>query len=110
MLPSARPRLIHEQIILKAVLLRRTKTTMIDGKPLIVLPAREVFVISVPFADAYASLPSEIALILRRDERAFYDAVDAKMQLTLNSFLKAGTMNSNYTNVLVCLPTARRWS
>lgn len=40
---------------------------------------------------------------LRRDERKFYDAVEQKMQLEMNSFLKAGTAMNNYTSVLILL-------
>jgi hypothetical protein len=41
------------QVILKAVLLRRTKMTLIDGKPLITLPKREIFMVTSVFLDAY---------------------------------------------------------
>lgn len=37
------------------------------------------------------------------EERAFYKAVEEKMTLTMNAFLKAGTAMSNYTSVLILL-------
>lgn len=43
--------MILPQVILKAVMLRRKKTTMIDGKAIINLPGREVILVSVPFKD-----------------------------------------------------------
>lgn len=38
-------------VVLKAVMLRRTKTMMIDGKPLLALPEREIIEIKGPFLD-----------------------------------------------------------
>ena len=56
-------------VILKAVLLRRTKTDMIDGKPLLSLPARNVHLVKIPFADS--------------DELAFYTALKEKAQMQI---------------------------
>ncbi|ORY65664.1 SNF2 family N-terminal domain-domain-containing protein [Leucosporidium creatinivorum] len=81
-------------VVLKAVMLRRTKTMMIDGKPLLALPGREIIEIKGPFLD--------------EDERAFYKAVEEKMTLTMNAFLKAGTAMSNYTSVLILLLRMRQ--
>lgn len=76
-------------VILKAVLLRRTKNTLVNGRPLITLPGREVIVVTVPFAD-----PAELE---------FYDAVRLRMESKMSALVKAGTVNSNYTNVLIFL-------
>lgn len=38
-------------VVLKAVMLRRTKTMMIDGKPLLQLPKREIIEVKGPFLD-----------------------------------------------------------
>ena len=56
-------------VILKAVLLRRTKTDTIDGKPLLSLPARNVHLVKIPFADS--------------DELAFYTALKEKAQMQI---------------------------
>jgi SNF2 family DNA or RNA helicase len=39
------------QIVLRAIMLRRTKTMTVDGKPLLTLPKREVIVVKGPFLD-----------------------------------------------------------
>lgn len=56
-------------VILKAVLLRRTKTDQIDGKPILSLPARNIHLVKIPFADA--------------DELAFYKALSEKAQMQI---------------------------
>ena len=76
-------------VILKAVLLRRTKNTMVNGKPLIALPGRKIIVVTVPFSD-----PAELE---------FYRAVESKINLMMNAFVKSGTVNNNYTNILIFL-------
>lgn len=76
-------------VILRGVLLRRTKNTMVNGKPLITLPGRDVRVITVPFSDP--------------KEREFYVAVESRMQSKMEALVKAGTVTSNYTNVLIAL-------
>ncbi len=38
-------------VVLNAVMLRRTKTTLVDGKPLLQLPVREIIEIKGPFLD-----------------------------------------------------------
>ncbi len=82
------------QTILGVVLLRRAKTDKIDGKPLIVLPEREVIVLEEQFED-----PEEIAL---------YKAVETKSVIQFNKFLMSGTVNQNYTSVLLLLLRLRQ--
>ncbi|GAA5967015.1 hypothetical protein JCM21900_002355 [Sporobolomyces salmonicolor] len=81
-------------VVLKAIMLRRTKTMVVDGKPLLVLPAREIIEVKGPFLDA--------------EEEAFYRAVEEKMTLSMNAFLKAGTAMQNYTQVLIKLLRMRQ--
>ncbi|GAA5878782.1 hypothetical protein JCM1840_007244 [Sporobolomyces johnsonii] len=81
-------------VVLKAIMLRRTKTMVVDGKPLLVLPAREIIEVKGPFLDA--------------EEEAFYKAVEEKMALSMNAFLKAGTAMQNYTQVLIKLLRMRQ--
>lgn len=49
------------------------------------------------------TLEAHLRLPTISDERHFYEAVEAKMLLKMNSFLKAGTAMSNYTSVLTLL-------
>nr|KIR45923.1 hypothetical protein I312_04893 [Cryptococcus bacillisporus CA1280] len=80
-------------VVLKAIMLRRTKDAEIDGKKILNLPGRTVQVLPCAF-DA--------------DERAFYDALEQKTTLTFNKFVKSGTANANYTSVLTLLLRLRQ--
>ncbi|GAA5933497.1 hypothetical protein JCM10213_001290 [Rhodosporidiobolus nylandii] len=81
-------------IVLKAVMLRRTKTMMVEGKPLLALPAREVIDIKSPFLD--------------HDEAEFYKAIQDAMQLEMNKFIKRGDVMANYIQVLTKLLRMRQ--
>ncbi|ELU39517.1 SNF2 family DNA-dependent ATPase [Rhizoctonia solani AG-1 IA] len=70
------------RIVLKAIMLRRTKDMTINGAPLLNLPGRKVETLMCDFDE---------------DERAFYEALEQKTELTLNKFIKAGTVMKNYT-------------
>ncbi|WWC58824.1 uncharacterized protein I303_101368 [Kwoniella dejecticola CBS 10117] len=80
-------------VILKAIMLRRTKDATIDGKKILNLPGRTVQVTPCEF-DA--------------DERAFYDALEKKTALTFSRFVKSGTATANYTSVLTMLLRLRQ--
>ena len=81
------------QALLKAILLRRNKTSLIDGKPIITLPPKNEEVQHVVFSD---------------DEQAFYKALETKTRLQFNKYMKAGTVGKNYSNVLVLLLRLRQ--
>ncbi|KAK0105181.1 hypothetical protein ONS95_004422 [Cadophora gregata] len=81
------------QVLLKAILLRRTKKSMIDGKPIITLPEKTEEIQHVVFDD---------------DEKAFYTALETKTVLQFNKYMKAGTVGKNYTSVLVLLLRLRQ--
>ena len=74
-------------------MLRRKKDSMVDGKVLIELPPRNLDLVECDFDE---------------DERAFYDALNAKIQLTLNKFINNGSVMSNYTSMLVLLLRLRQ--
>lgn len=74
-------------------MLRRTKDMTINGAPLINLPGRAIETVFCEFDD---------------DERAFYTALQEKTSLTLNKFIKAGTVMNNYTSVLLLLLRLRQ--
>jgi SNF2 family DNA or RNA helicase len=82
------------QIILKALLLRRTKEDQVDGKALIQLPKREVILIRTPFQD--------------EDEAAFYKAINEKIQLQFSKFLRSGDIMGQYMVVLTLLLRLRQ--
>ena len=81
------------QALLKSILLRRTKTSEIDGKPILNLPKRITEQQHAPFDE---------------DQAAFYRALETRTQLQFNRFLKAGTVGRNYSNILVLLLRLRQ--
>ena len=81
------------QALLKAILLRRTKKSLIDGKPIIELPERVTEVQHAIFSE---------------DEDAFYRSLESKTQLQFNKYLKAGTVGKHYSNMLVLLLRLRQ--
>ena len=81
------------QVVLKAIMLRRRKDTILNGKPLIKLPPRIVNINTCMFDS---------------DEREFSEAIQSKVELTLNKFMKNGDMMKNYTSMLVLLLRLRQ--
>ncbi|KAG9127974.1 hypothetical protein FRC07_006764, partial [Ceratobasidium sp. 392] len=81
------------QALLKLCLLRRTKTSRLDNKPLILLGSKAVELEWLTFS---------------ADEREIYDSVEARQQQQFNKFLKAGTVMKNYSAVLVMLLRLRQ--
>ena len=81
------------QALLKAILLRRTKKSTIDGKPILSLPERTTHAQHSEFSS---------------DERAVYTALETQTKVQFNKYLKAGTVNRNYSNVLVLLLRLRQ--
>ncbi|CAL1709072.1 unnamed protein product [Somion occarium] len=81
------------QSIFQMTLLRRKKDTMLDGKRLIELPARNVVLRKLQFS---------------QEERDIYAMVEAKSQAKFNRFLRAGTVLKNYHQVLVLLLRLRQ--
>jgi SNF2 family DNA or RNA helicase len=81
------------QALLKAILLRRTKKSQIDGKPILNLPERTTEPRHAVFSD---------------DEDAIYQSLQTRTQLQFNKFLKAGTVGKHYSNILVLLLRLRQ--
>ncbi|KAK2820037.1 hypothetical protein FQN49_007782 [Arthroderma sp. PD_2] len=81
------------QALLKAILLRRVKTSKIDGKPILQLPPR---------------VTEKIHTVFSPDEQSFYQALETRSQLQFNRYLRAGTVGRNYSNVLVLLLRLRQ--
>jgi SNF2 family DNA or RNA helicase len=66
------------QILLKAVMLRRQKTSVVDGKPILNLPPKHTVLDNVEFDD---------------DESSLYKALEAKSQIQFNKYLKQGSVS-----------------
>ena len=81
------------QVIFKSILLRRTKASTIDGKPILNLPERETKTLYATFEP---------------DQFEFYDAVEKKTQAKYNKYLKAGDVNNHISAVIVLLLRLRQ--
>lgn len=73
-------------------MLRRKKTDMVNGKPILVLPPRTVALVECEF---------------EQDERDFYKAMAERTEVTLSKFAKSGASNT-FTSVLVLLLRLRQ--
>ncbi|PWY88357.1 hypothetical protein BO70DRAFT_427146 [Aspergillus heteromorphus CBS 117.55] len=85
--------MLQLQVLLKAVLLRRTKTSKIDGKPILQLPPK---------------VSERVHAVFSEDEQEFYNALETQTQLEVNRYIEAGTMGRNYSNILVLLLRLRQ--
>jgi SNF2 family DNA or RNA helicase len=81
------------QAILKPIVLRRTKTCLIDGKPIVNLPPRIVKLQQAEFS---------------LDERTFYTNLEAESRAQFQEYAAAGTVQSNYVNILWMLLRLRQ--
>ncbi|OKL60854.1 hypothetical protein UA08_03301 [Talaromyces atroroseus] len=92
--PDAQKKALEQiQVLLKAVLLRRTKFSKLDGKPLIDLPPR---------------VTEKVHAIFSEDEQTLYSSLEGRTQIQFNKYLKAGTIGRNYSNILVLLLRLRQ--
>ncbi|CAN4116623.1 unnamed protein product [Withania somnifera] len=81
------------QAVLKTVMLRRTKGTCIDGKPIINLPEKHIVLRKVEFTDK---------------ERDFYCKLEAQSRAQFAEYAAAGTVKQNYVNILLMLLRLRQ--
>lgn len=81
------------QAVLKAILLRRNKQTKINGRPILHLPTRSLEVDNGEFS---------------KDEQEFYTSIETKSAITVNKYLKAGTVGRQYAQILVMLLRLRQ--
>ncbi|KAH9034929.1 SNF2 family N-terminal domain-containing protein [Lactarius hengduanensis] len=80
-------------VVLRAVMLRRHKTDVLNGKPLIELPERHLSIVPCEFDE---------------DEREFYFALENKIDEAMQKFVKNDEVMKNYTNVMVLLLRLRQ--
>ncbi|KAG9306570.1 hypothetical protein G9A89_004767 [Geosiphon pyriformis] len=81
------------RVVLKSILLRRTKTSMMDGKPIVNLPTREVNIANTEFSE---------------EEREFYTSLESRSRLQFNRYLSEGSVMKNYSNILLLLLRLRQ--
>ncbi|KAJ7946934.1 Helicase-like transcription factor CHR28 [Quillaja saponaria] len=81
------------QAVLKTIMLRRTKGTLLDGDPIITLPPKFVELKKVDFS---------------REEREFYSRLEADSRAQFQEYADAGTVKQNYVNILLMLLRLRQ--
>ncbi|KAI3778638.1 hypothetical protein L2E82_08019 [Cichorium intybus] len=81
------------QAVLKAIMLRRTKGTLIDGQPIINLPPKTIHLKAVDFST---------------EERAFYVKLETESRSRFKAYAAAGTVSQNYANILLMLLRLRQ--
>ncbi|PWA45229.1 hypothetical protein CTI12_AA519490 [Artemisia annua] len=81
------------QAVLQTIMLRRTKGTLIDGEPIIVLPPKTVTLKKVDFT---------------ADEREFYCRLEKESRAQFEEYAAAGTVQQNYVNILLMLLRLRQ--
>ncbi|CAM0911077.1 unnamed protein product [Alopecurus aequalis] len=81
------------QTVLRIILLRRTKETMINGEPIINLPPKTINLEKVDFT---------------MEERAFYMTLEERSRQQFKEYAAAGTLKQNYANILLLLLRLRQ--
>jgi SNF2 family DNA or RNA helicase len=84
---------ISQQNVLSRVMLRRTKTSKLGGKPILDLPER---------------VPKSIKLEFSAEEREFYDALEKKAAVIFNRYMRRNNVIKNYAHILSLLLSLRR--
>ena len=79
--------------LFRAILLRRTKKSMIDGKPILQLPEKTTVVDRAVFSE---------------DELNIYKGLETKAQIQFNKYVQDGTIGRNYSTALVLLLRLRQ--
>ncbi|KAK7962443.1 uncharacterized protein PG986_003268 [Apiospora aurea] len=81
------------QVLLRAIMLRRTKTSTIDGAPIITLPSKTEVTDYVVFTE---------------DEQQYYNDLYHQSRVEFSKFLRAGTVGKHYQLMLVKLLRLRQ--
>lgn len=81
------------QALFRSITLRRTKDSVLDGQPILNLPAKHIERVEAAFD---------------KEQMAFYVALEKQQQLKLNKYIRAGTVGKNYAYILVLLLRLRQ--
>ncbi|KAG6840498.1 hypothetical protein C0991_006328 [Blastosporella zonata] len=74
------------QAILQPILLRRTKHSTLEGKPILDLPPKDIEIVKLEFSE---------------EERDLYDSFEKRTKIRLNKFIRERTLVSNHAAVLI---------
>ncbi|XP_048323285.1 helicase-like transcription factor CHR28 isoform X2 [Ziziphus jujuba] len=81
------------QAVLKTIMLRRTKGTLLDGRPIVTLPPKYIELKKVDFS---------------QKERDFYSRLESDSRAQFEEYAAAGTVKQNYVNILLMLLRLRQ--
>ncbi|KAI8933570.1 hypothetical protein NX059_009303 [Plenodomus lindquistii] len=81
------------QVLLRSIMLRRQKSSKVDGQEVCTIPPKHTASATVEFSDA---------------EHELYKALETKSQLQMNKYLDRNSVAANYANVLVLLLRLRQ--
>ncbi|GAB4831268.1 hypothetical protein Ancab_005281 [Ancistrocladus abbreviatus] len=81
------------QAVLKTIMLRRTKGTLLDGEPIIILPPKSIKLMKVEFS---------------KEERDFYSQLEAESRAQFMVYQDSGTVQEHYVSILLMLLRLRQ--
>ncbi|KAI1800388.1 SNF2 family N-terminal domain-containing protein [Daldinia bambusicola] len=81
------------QALFRSITLRRTKTSILDGKPILQLPRL---------------VKEEASIKFNKDQQEYYGALEKNQRLKVNQYLRAGTTMNTYTYILLLLLRLRQ--
>ncbi|KAI0085988.1 SNF2 family N-terminal domain-containing protein [Irpex rosettiformis] len=81
------------QAVLQPIILRRTKNSTLEGKPILELPPKHVDLVRLEFS---------------ADERQLYEHMQRRAQLELNRYIKNGSVVKHHSQVLVLILRLRQ--
>ncbi|XP_006841730.2 helicase-like transcription factor CHR28 isoform X1 [Amborella trichopoda] len=81
------------QAVLKTIMLRRTKGTLLDGEPIVTLPPKSVLLKKIDFS---------------MEERDFYSKLEEESRAQFEVYAAEGTVKQNYVNILLMLLRLRQ--
>ncbi|KAK0210806.1 SNF2 family DNA-dependent ATPase [Desarmillaria ectypa] len=79
--------------ILRPILLRRTKGSMLEGKPILKLPPKDIAIINLRFLE---------------EERELYNSFESRSKIRLSKFIRERTLVKNHAVVLVMILRLRQ--
>ncbi|KAK0483680.1 SNF2 family DNA-dependent ATPase [Armillaria novae-zelandiae] len=79
--------------ILRPILLRRTKGSMLEGKPILQLPPKDIAIINLKFSE---------------EERELYNSFESRSKIRLSKFIRERTLVKNHAAVLVMILRLRQ--
>ncbi|XEV04037.1 hypothetical protein FSHL1_009324 [Fusarium sambucinum] len=81
------------QVFLKAIMLRRKKNSLLDGKPIIRLPEKTEEIVYATFSP---------------EELDFYTQLEKNAQVLVSKYIRERSVSKNYSNILVLLLRLRQ--